>query len=183
MKLLLHICCAPCSIYPLRVLRRNQHEVMGLYYNSNIHPYTEYLKRQEALQQYARQIDLKVIIPDAYDMEGFLRAVVFRETERCRYCYYDRLKTTALMAKRGKFDAFSSTLLYSKFQKHDVIQSIGGAVGQEVGIPFFYEDFRAGWQEGVQTSKQLGIYRQQYCGCIYSEKERYCRSAGREGGI
>jgi predicted adenine nucleotide alpha hydrolase (AANH) superfamily ATPase len=183
MKLLLHICCAPCSIYPLRVLRRNQHEVMGLFYNNNIHPYTEYLKRQEALTQYARQIDLKVIIPDTYDMEGFLRAVVFRETERCRYCYFDRLKTAALMAKGGKFDAFSSTLLYSKFQKHDVIQSIGEAVGQEVGIPFYYKDFRAGWQEGVQTSKQLGIYRQQYCGCIYSEKERYCRSADRKGGI
>jgi len=183
MKLLLHICCAPCSIYPLRVLRRNQHEVMGLFYNNNIHPYQEYLKRQEALTQYARQIDLKLIIPDTYDMEGFLRAVVFRETERCRYCYFDRLKTAALMAKGGKFDAFSSTLLYSKFQKHDVIQSIGEAVGQEVGIPFYYKDFRAGWQEGVQVSKQLGIYRQQYCGCIYSEKERYCRSPGRKGGI
>ncbi len=183
MKLLLHICCAPCSVYPLRVLRQNRHDVMGLFYNNNIHPYTEYLKRQQALAQYARQIDLEVIITDTYDMEGFLRAVVFRETERCRYCYHDRLRTTASMAKRGKFDAYSSTLLYSKFQKHEVIQTIGEAVGQEVGIPFFYEDFRTGWEEGVRISKKMGIYRQQYCGCIYSEKERYCRSAGRKGGI
>ena len=181
MKMLLHICCAPCSIYPVRVLRRDNHDIMGFFYNSNIHPYTEYMKRQEALSQYARQIDLKMIISDTYNMEGFLRAVAFRESERCRYCYYDRLRATARMAKASRFDAFSSTLLYSKFQKHVVIQSIGESIAQEVGIPFFYEDFRTGWQEGVQTSKALGIYRQQYCGCIYSEKERYCRPSSREG--
>ena len=116
-------------------------------------------------------------------MEGFLRAVVFRETERCRYCYYDRLLTTAAKAKRSGFDAFSTTLLYSKFQKHNEIQSIGEAVGHEIGLPFYYEDFRTGWKEGVQTSKKMGIYRQQYCGCIYSEKERYCRSADRKSDI
>ena len=183
MNLLLHICCAPCSIYPVRALRLNNHDITGFFYNSNIHPYTEYQKRQEALSQYARQIDLTVVIADTYDMEGFLRAVVFRETERCRYCYYDRLLTTAAKAKRSGFDAFSTTLLYSKFQKHNEIQSIGEAVGHEIGLPFYYEDFRAGWKEGVQTSKKMGIYRQQYCGCIYSEKERYCRSADRKSDI
>jgi predicted adenine nucleotide alpha hydrolase (AANH) superfamily ATPase len=180
MKILLHICCAPCSIYPVRVLRRDDHDIMGYFYNSNIHPYTEYLKRQDALSQYARQIDLKIVIAETYDMEDFLRAVTFRESERCRYCYFHRLRATARVAKESMFDAFSSTLLYSKFQKHAVIQSIGETVAQEVGIPFFYEDFRTGWQEGVQTSKALGIYRQQYCGCIYSEKERYCRRSSRE---
>lgn len=180
MKLLLHICCAPCSIYPLRALQRDNHEVMGYFYNNNIHPYTEYLKRREALSWYARQIDLKVIFQDTYDMEGFLRSVVFRETERCRFCYYDRLKATALMAKKSKFDSFSSTLLYSKFQKHAAIRSIGESIADEVGIPFLYDDFRTGWKEGVRTSKELGMYRQQYCGCIYSEKERYCPPSSRE---
>lgn len=180
MKLLLHICCAPCSIYPVRVLRNARHDVTGFFYNSNIHPYMEYRKRMDALSNYAREIDLKLIVSDTYDMEGFLRAVVFREADRCRYCYYDRLRTTAIMAKTNNFDAFSSTLLYSKFQKHDFIQSIGKALGRELGILFFYEDFRTGWKEGVQVSKETGMYRQQYCGCIYSEKERYCRTTSRK---
>lgn len=175
MKLLLHICCAPCSIYPLRILRETRYKVMGYFHASNIHPYTEALKRQEALSQYARETDLKLIIEDKYDVEGFMQSVVYREKNRCRICYHHRLRTTALLAKRGKFDAFSSTLLYSKFQKHATIKSIGEALADEVGIPFFYQDFREGWKEGVDTSKQKGMYRQGYCGCIYSEKERYYR--------
>jgi predicted adenine nucleotide alpha hydrolase (AANH) superfamily ATPase len=173
MKLLLHICCAPCSIYPLRRLREDGADVMGFFYRNNIHPYTECLKRQETLSDYAEQIDLKLIIPKDYDLEGFLQQVVFREKDRCSYCYHARLQATAHMAKRGKFDAFSSTLLYSKFQKHDLIRSVGESVGKSIGVPFHYQDFRIGWQEGIQTSKSLGMYRQQYCGCIYSEKERY----------
>jgi len=77
------------------------------------------------------------------------------------------------MAKKGKFDFFSTTLLYSKFQNHELIKTFGESIGKSVGIPFYYEDFRTGWKEGIETSKQLGMYRQQYCGCIYSEKERY----------
>jgi hypothetical protein len=79
------------------------------------------------------------------------------------------------VAKRGKFDYFTSTLLYSKFQKHEKIKSIGQAVGQAVGVRFYYHDFREGWKQGIEESKRLGMYRQQYCGCIYSEKERYCK--------
>ena len=110
---------------------------------------------------------------EGYDLEGFLQNVVFRESERCSYCYYERLRSTALMAKRGKFDYFSTTLLYSKFQKHDKLKSIGEEIGKSVGVQIYYQDFRTGWKEGVEASKRLGLYRQQYCGCIYSEKERY----------
>lgn len=180
MKLLLHICCAPCSIYPVRVLRQANHDIMGFFFNHNIHPYKEYLRRMETLSQYSRRIGLKVIFSETYDLEGFLRTVAFRETERCRFCYYDRLKATARMAKSSGFETFSSTLLYSKFQKHDLIQTIGENVGKEIGIPFFYEDFRAGWKEGVDESRKMEMYRQSYCGCIFSEKERYCRSGGRQ---
>jgi epoxyqueuosine reductase len=183
MKLLLHICCAPCCIYPVRVLRQENHHIMGFFYNSNIHPYKEYLRRQEALSQYSRRIDLKVIFSETYDMEGFLRTVAFREAERCRFCYYDRLRATARMAKTSGFETFSSTLLYSKYQKHNLIQSIGKTVEKEIGIPFFYEDFRTGWEEGVDESRKMEMYRQPYCGCIYSEKERYFRSGGRRSGL
>lgn len=78
------------------------------------------------------------------------------------------------MAKRGKFDAFSTTLLYSKFQNHELITTTGEAIAKSTGIPFYYRDFRPGWKEGIKASKDLNLYRQQYCGCIYSEKERYC---------
>jgi predicted adenine nucleotide alpha hydrolase (AANH) superfamily ATPase len=148
---------------------------MGFFYRHNIHPYTECLKRQETVQSYAREIDLRVIYQEGYDLEGFVQNVVYREKDRCNYCYHDRLRTTALLAKRGKFDYFSTTLLYSKFQKHDMVKSIGESVGRAAGVPFFYEDFRAGWKEGLNTSKALEMYRQPYCGCIYSEKERYYR--------
>ena len=152
-------------------------DVMGFFYRHNIHPYSECLRRQETLEGYARQIDLRLIIQEGYDLEGFIQNVVYREKDRCTYCYHDRLRTTALMAKRGKFDYFSSTLLYSKFQKHDMLKSIGESIGKSIGVPFFYEDFRSGWKEGIETSKNLGMYRQQYCGCIYSEKERYYRKS------
>lgn len=173
MKILLHTCCGPCSIYPVKTLRENNYDVMGYFYKSNIHPYTECLKRQQTLEAYADQNEMKVIFQEEYDLEGFLQKIIFREKNRCSVCYHERLLSTALMAKRGKFDCYSTTLLYSKFQKHEVIKSIGESIGESVGIPFYYEDFRVGWKEGIETSKQLEMYRQQYCGCIYSEKERY----------
>ena len=173
MKILLHICCAPCCIYPIEILRSEDLEVMGFFYKHNIHPYTECLKRQKTLEKYANSIDLSVIYQEDYDLEGFIRGVVYRESNRCEFCYHERLRSTALVAKRGKFDYYSTTLLYSKFQKHDLLKSIGESIGNSVGVPFYYRDFRQGWKKGVEASKHLEMYRQQYCGCIYSEKERY----------
>ena len=148
---------------------------MGFFYRHNIHPYTECLKRQEALQSYADRINLKMIYQEGYDLEGFIQNVVFREAERCNYCYHDRLRSTAMLAKRGKFDYFSTTLLHSKHQKHDLIRSMGESIGKSAGVEFLYQDFREGWKEGIECSKQMGLYRQQYCGCIYSEKDRFFR--------
>jgi len=173
LKLLLHICCAPCAIHPVKVLRQDGLETMGFFYRHNIHPYSECLRRQKTLEEYAAGVDLRVIYQEGYDLENFLRNVAFRESDRCSYCYHDRLQSTALVAKRGRFDYFSSTLLYSKFQKHEAIKTIGESVGKAVGIPFFYHDFRMGWKDGIEESKRLGLYRQPYCGCIYSEKDRY----------
>jgi predicted adenine nucleotide alpha hydrolase (AANH) superfamily ATPase len=146
---------------------------MGFFYRHNIHPYTECLKRQETLEGYAQSASLKMIYQDGYDLERFLRKAAFREVDRCRICYHDRLYATARIAKKGRFDYFSSTLLYSTFQNHQLIQTIGHAVAKSVGVPFYYYDFREGWKRGVEISKDLGLYRQNYCGCIYSEKERY----------
>ena len=177
MKLLMHICCGPCSIYPVQVLRDDHCEVMGFFYRNNIHPFTECMRREETLKTYAESIALKMIYQPGYALEVFLRQVAFREADRCTYCYHDRLTTTANFAKKGKFDGFTTTLLYSRFQKHDQIRSIGEAVGKSVGVPFFYQDFRDGWKTGIDESRRLGMYRQPYCGCIYSEKERYYRQS------
>ena len=173
MKLLLHVCCGPCAIYPVKSLREKGADVTGYFYNPNIHPFTEWSNRRHTLSTYAESINLPVIYQKTYDLEGFLQKIVFREKNRCPICYHDRLLSAAHIAKNGNFDSFSTTLLYSKFQNHDLIQSIGTAIGASVGVDFYYQDFREGWKEGVATSKQLNMYRQQYCGCIYSEKDRY----------
>ena len=182
MKILLHICCAPCTIYPLRILRGEGNEVSGLFHNPNIHPYLEYRKRLETVETYAAQVGLPVIREEGYHLVEYLRQVAFREEERCRYCYLLRLIRAAQIARRDRFDAFTTTLLYSRFQKHDLIRTIGESVAVQQGIPFLYRDFREGWSEGVRISKEIGMYRQPYCGCIYSERERFCSLSRRDDG-
>jgi len=173
MKLLLHICCANCAINPLQQLQGRGADVVGFFFNPNIHPYQEYRKRLEALKDYSKKTGLNLISWDEYLLEEFLRNVSHCVDDRCRYCYRVRLEATAREAKEKGFDRFSTTLLESAHQKHDVIRETGEQVARDVGIPFHYEDFRAGWRTGVEVSKAMGLYRQQYCGCIYSEKERY----------
>ncbi len=173
MKVLLHICCACCAIYPVERLREKGIEVTGFFFNPNIHPYQEYKKRMEALKEYSEKIGLDVLFRDEYLLEEFLRNVSHRVGERCLYCYSVRLEAVAQEAKARKFDQFSTSLLQSTHQDHHLIREIGERVGEELGIPFYYEDFRQGWRKGLEGSKALGLYRQQYCGCIYSEKERF----------
>ncbi len=173
MKVLLHICCAPCSIFPIKILKQENFDIMGFFFRNNIHPFMECSKREQTLKKYADEIGLNVVYQKGYDLEGFIRQIVFRESDRCRICYYERLYSACKIAKKGKFDAFTTTLLYSKFQNHDLIHSTGKAIGKKEGIKFLYRDFRDGWKYGIEKSKELKMYRQQYCGCIYSEKERY----------
>ena len=177
MRILLHTCCGPCAIYPLRTLRTAGHDVTGFFYNHNIHPYQEYLRRRDAVLQMAEQEALQLIMRDEYELERFLAIVAQQPDKRCSYCYSSRLRATAEVAAEEGFEAFSASLLYSRYQKHDEIRELGEQVGREYGVAFYYQDFRPGWQEGIRLSKELGLYRQQYCGCIYSEKERYLPKA------
>jgi len=173
MKLLMHICCAPCTVYPFQTLRSDGHDIHGLFYNPNIHPYREYRKRLDTLAEYANQCGLRVTYQEEYNLEEFLRNIAFKEKDRCRYCYYDRLQRTVYRAKEGRFDGFTTTLLYSKFQNHAMIKEIGESLAIEHQIRFCYQDFRVGWLHGIMISKEMGMYRQPYCGCIYSEKDRF----------
>ncbi|ACV67753.1 epoxyqueuosine reductase QueH [Desulfohalobium retbaense] len=173
-RLLLHICCGPCAIVPLRRLTEQGIEVTGLFSNPNIHPLQEYLRRRDGALEVAERFSVKLICKDAdYDPAEFLRRVVFREAHRCFLCYQTRLERTASIARKGSFDAFSSTLLYSKRQNHAALAELGHQIAGNGACRFWYEDFRTGWREGIQTSQEWGIYRQSYCGCLYSEFERF----------
>jgi len=173
MKILLHICCAPCTIYPLEILRKEAGQVKGVFFNPNIHPYLEYKKRLDTVREYAAREGLEVNLAEGYPIEDFLQKTAALGKDRCSYCYEVRLRHTAEQARRGLFDAFTTTLLYSRYQKHDLIRTTAEDAAREFNIPFYYRDFRTGWEEGVRLSKDMGLYRQKYCGCIFSEKERY----------
>jgi predicted adenine nucleotide alpha hydrolase (AANH) superfamily ATPase len=175
MNILFHICCAPCALYPYFRLKEEGLEPTGYFYNPNIHPYLEYKKRLDTVKEFASRVGLEVHYRDGYDLDHFLLSIAGKGTRRCEHCYRIRLESAAAAATaRGKgYGAFTTSLLYSKFQKHDLIKGIAKEVAAEHGIEFYYEDYRRGWREGIVESKAMGLYRQQYCGCIYSEKERY----------
>jgi epoxyqueuosine reductase len=175
-KVLMHICCAPCSIYTLKKLRGEGADVYGYFFNPNIHPYMEFKKRLSTLQDYAKYASLPLAIDKTYDLDTFLRGALALGKDRCLFCYRMRLDKTFRKGAKDKVDAVTTTLLYSKYQRHDDIRSIGEELSAAHGIPFLYRDFRVGWNEGVEESKALDMYRQPYCGCIFSEKERYWRA-------
>ena len=176
MKILLHACCAPCLIYPYSRLKDQGNEVTAFFYNPNIHPFREFQKRLDTLKVYTDKFEFPFIFDNKYNLIEFLRKIVFRETERCSICYTIRLEKTAKLAKEQGFEAFTTTLLYSKYQRHDLITSLCDTIAHQYNVPFIYEDFREGWLLGVDRAKELDMYRQSYCGCIYSEQERYDKS-------
>jgi hypothetical protein len=174
-KLLMHICCSNCSLYLLQTLCARNIDIKGFWFNPNIHPYTEYGLRLESLRQLQKEWNLDIEYADHYGLKEFIRAVVHDEDNRCSVCYTMRLEATARAAKQMGLDGFTTTLLVSPYQKFDTIVCIGKEAGGKYAVPFFAEDFRPGWQEGVKKSRELGLYRQKYCGCIYSEMERYIK--------
>ncbi len=175
-NLLLHACCGPCTVYPVTLLRNDGFDVTAYAYNPNIHPYREFKKRLTTLKTYAGNISLPILGDSKYGLTEFIRKVAFNEKERCEICYITRLEETARMASENHFDSFTTTLLYSKYQNHSLIKKICDSLAEKYDITFLYHDFREGWQEGIDSSIALDMYRQPYCGCIYSEQERYDKS-------
>jgi epoxyqueuosine reductase len=177
MKLLMHICCANCCLYPLKTLFSKGIDITGLWFNPNIHPYTEYRMRLKSVQELQKKWGLDLEYADHYGLKEFVRSVVNHEDNRCSLCYSMRLEETAKMAKERGLDGFTTSLLVSPYQRFDIINNIGREMGERYSIPFYSEDFRPGWKEGMSLSKALGLYRQKYCGCIYSEMERYLKKS------
>jgi len=170
----MHVCCAPCFIAPYQHLREEgEYDVTGFWFNDNIHPYKEYRRRLDTFLEWSERENVSCILDDVYQPEHFFRRIANREEERCFFCYYIRMQKTAERAKRESFSAFTTTLLYSVYQKHEMIKRIGKELADMTGVPFYYHDFREYWREGIDLSKKAEMYRQPYCGCLYSERDRY----------
>jgi len=176
MKLLLHTCCAPCSIYCIKSLREENIEPTVYWFNPNIHPYMEYKSRRDTLKQYAESIQVNAIFEEDYGLKEFCKNVINDLENRCaNYCYRVRLEQTAKYAKENGYDAFTTTLLVSPYQNHELLIQVGEEMAQKYGIQFLYRDFRPGFREGQVEARELVLYMQKYCGCVFSEEERHLR--------
>ena len=174
MKLLLHTCCAPCSVYCIDELRSENIEPTVYWFNPNIHPYMEYKTRRDCLKEYTNSINVNAIFEENYGLDEFCKNVVNSLKTRCQdYCYPVRLEQTAKYAKENGFDTISTTLLVSPYQKHDIIKELGEVISKKYGVEFLYRDFRVGFREGQAKARKIGLYMQKYCGCIFSEEIRY----------
>ena len=223
MRVLVHICCGPCSITVLQRLRSMGHEPVGLFFNPNVQPLAEYMRRREGAIMAAEQLGVPLIpadvlpqgeqiwedswleragsvfgdgmefsastapqgpvsmkdLPPAVNPVFWLRAVAGHEERRCRFCWRMRLRKTVALAQLWNISAVTTSLLYSIYQDHEWIRIMGESMAAEAGLDFIYEDFRSSWQEGATLSKTMGIYRQPYCGCIFSEYDRYAAKSRR----
>lgn len=173
MKLLLHACCGPCSCYPTEKLTADNINFDIIYFNPNIHPYKEFKRRLNTLREFCEKKKYKLIVDKSYPLEECVRGMLDEPTVRCAYCYRVRMRYAAQYAKENGYDAFTTTLLVSPYQKHELIIKIAEEAAQEFDIPFYYEDFRDGYQRGVDISLEMELYRQPYCGCVFSERDRY----------
>ena len=172
-SVLVHVCCAHCAAYTIEYWRQQGYDVGALWYNPNIHPYLEHQHRREAVASFARRADLSLMVIDGYDMIDYFRQVVGHEGERCQYCFRLRLAKTAEVARERGYGAFTTTLLISPHQKHELIRQIGSDLARDRGVDFLYADLRKRYSDSRRLTKGLNLHRQQYCGCVYSEWERY----------
>ncbi|TRZ96465.1 hypothetical protein D4R78_00535 [bacterium] len=180
MRLLLHICCSPCLIYPLSCLRDSGFQLSGIFYNPNIHGLLEYNNRKKEVVEFSRKENLEVIYAE-YRPVDFFRAVNLQEAQpqRCQLCWALRLKATARAAKEKGFGLFSTTLLVSPYQDQEALRKAGEGAAEKEGVDFYYADFRVGFRQAHDLAKARGIYCQKYCGCIYSQVERYKKKEGK----
>jgi predicted adenine nucleotide alpha hydrolase (AANH) superfamily ATPase len=182
MKLLMHMCCANCSLYPLKHLQSRSIDVKGLWFNPNIHPEEEYRRRLGALRELESRWGLDVEYVDRYGIEDFRESLRGHRGLRCEICYETRLGETARTARKMGLDGFTTTLLVSPYQRFDLIVDTGRRLEKKYSVRFYAEDFRPGWREAVRLSREMGLYRQKYCGCLYSRAEREAAGKARSIG-
>ena len=175
-KILLHACCGPCSLEPVRLLRQEGHELTIFYANANIHPRDEYQRRLDTLLAWAETEGIPVI-EGTYDPDAWSTAVGPADTwgddhaQRCRACYRLRLEESARYAAEHGFEALSTTLAVSPYQFTDIIAEEVQRAADAYGLQAVFQDFRPYYPEATRASRALGMYRQNYCGCAFSNAE------------
>lgn len=172
-RVLLHTCCAPCSIACVADLRGSGVEPTAFWYNPNIHPFTEYRQRLNTLREYAASISMALVERNEYGLRTFLTDVDGAFDARCPVCYRLRLDAAAAYAAENGFLAFSTTLLISPYQNHALLMEAGERAAAQYGVSFLYRDFRPLFRDGQNRARELNLYMQKYCGCIFSEEDRY----------
>ena len=179
-SVLMHTCCAPCSLSCIDPLRAEGIEPVAFWYNPNIHPWKEYEARRDCLLAYAPTIEMQVIVDEYYGLRTFVEHVASDIDHRCTYCYQHRLEETARYAAEHGYEAFTSTLLASLYQDHDGIKAAAEKYARQYGVEFLYRDFRPNFRAGNQRARELGFYMQKYCGCVFSEQDRYQKQIDRD---
>ncbi len=182
-KVLMHVCCAPCFIVIQEDIEKNgmlianereQVELTAFWYNPNIHPKVEYGRRLESFKKFCKDRNVKNVICDEYDMNGFIKDVVEQTGEnkryhvRCIYCYYRRLEKAFEYAKENGYDIVSTTLTRSPFQNHDLINEVCNNLSKKYGVEYVYSDYRHTYYEGQKKARECELYMQKYCGCVFS---------------
>lgn len=176
-KLLLHACCAPCSSYVVEFLKE-YYDITILFYNPNIYPKEEYELRLREEIKLAEHFNVELICGDYYPQDFFDEVKGYENEpeggERCLRCFRQRLLFTAKKAKELNFDYFTTSLTISPLKNAENLNKIGVEVGKQEGVEFLLSDFkkRGGYARSVELSNQLGFYRQNYCGCVYSKKDQ-----------
>ena len=177
MNTLLHICCAPCANQCIATLRQEGIAVTGFWYNPNIHPFTEYRARRNCLREFAPTIDLPLIEKNDYGLRPFVRTGAEDIQNRCVKCYEIRLFETAKTAAEQGFDSFTSSLFISPYQNHELMKTVAQQAAETYGVEFLYRDFRNVFKAGQDFAREHDFYMQKYCGCVFSEEERYLKKA------
>ncbi len=178
MKLLLHTCCAPCAIYPIKQARADGYNSLtSVFYNPNIHPSQEFLRRKKEIGK-LKKIESFDEIDTEYRAEEYFKNITDFDdkSKRCFSCWNLRLEKTSRVAKEKGFDAFTTTLLGSPYQNHDVLKEICLRFSRIFNIKFYYRDFRIGFRDAHKEARTSGMYCQNYCGCVFSLVERYERN-------
>lgn len=174
MRVLLHACCGPCLLEPYDFYAADQgHDVEVVYANPNIHPVAEYERRRDVLLDHAGQAGIPVC-EVAYDPAEWMRAVAGVERDqasRCRACFGLRMRLAATEAASGGFDAIATTLTVSPYQDLQAIREAGEQAAREAGVVYLHHDLTGRYREATRRSRELGMYRQNYCGCLLSELE------------
>jgi len=151
------------------------YQPFGWFYNPNIHPFQEHKARKNSFIDLMQQLELPYDVDASYPLEDWLKHVADDPTNRCGYCYYSRLHEAAREAAERGFQYFTTTLLVSPYQNQELIRQVGESCGAEFGTEFVFVDLRPGFREGQNDARERGLYMQKYCGCIYSEKDRYVK--------